>query len=79
MGALPNCQTNLVISLHTLSLLFCKFIKTTAYHLGRYQPSSPVSCHAPQLEYHLTIIKRFAHDTIPMLSSPYVQAAKLFS
>ena len=25
-----------------LSLLFCKFINTTAYHLGRYEPSSPV-------------------------------------
>ena len=38
---LPNCQTNLVIALYTLSLLFCKFINTTAYHLGRYEPSSP--------------------------------------
>ena len=28
---LPNCQTNLVIDLYTLSLLFCKFINTTAY------------------------------------------------
>ena len=36
---LPNCQTNLVISLYTLSLLFRKFINTTAYHLGRYEPS----------------------------------------
>ena len=43
---LPNCQTNLVIALYTLSLLFCKFINTTAYHLGRIKPSSPVSCHA---------------------------------
>ena len=39
---------NLVIALYTLSLLFCKFINTTAYHLGRYEPSSPISCHAPQ-------------------------------
>ena len=44
---LPNCQTNLVIDLYTLSLLFCKFIYTTAHHLGRYKPSSPVSCRAP--------------------------------
>ena len=38
---LPKCQTNLVISLHALSILFCNFISTTAYHLGRYMPSSP--------------------------------------
>ena len=46
---LPNCQTNLVFALYTLSLLFCKFINTTACHLGRYEPSSPVSCLAPCL------------------------------
>ena len=34
---LPNCQTTLVIAL----LLFCIFINTTAYHLGRYEPSPP--------------------------------------
>ena len=28
---LPNCQSNLVIALHALSLLFCYFISTTAY------------------------------------------------
>ena len=39
----------LVIALYTLSLLFCKFINTTAYHLGRYKPSSPVSCRAPRM------------------------------
>ena len=38
---LPNCQANLVIALFTLSLLFCKFINTTAYHLGRQKPSPP--------------------------------------
>ena len=38
---------NLVMALYTLSLLFFKFINTTAYHLGRYEPSSPVSCHTP--------------------------------
>ena len=45
---LPNCQTILVIASCTLSLLFCKFTNTTAYHLGRYEPSSPISCHAPR-------------------------------
>ena len=38
---LPNCQTNLVIVLRALSLLFWHFINTTAYHLGRYKPSTP--------------------------------------
>ena len=47
---LPNCQTNLVIALDALSLLFCIFINTTAYHVGRYEPSSPVSCRAPHLD-----------------------------
>ena len=46
---LPNCQTNLVIALHAPSLLFWHFINTTDYHLGRYEPSSPISCHAPRL------------------------------
>ena len=43
-----NCPTNFVIALNTLSLMFCKFINTTAYHLGKYQPSSPISCRAPR-------------------------------
>ena len=34
---LLNCQTNLVIAIYSLSLLFCKFINTTAYHFGRYK------------------------------------------
>ena len=37
---LPNCQTNLVIA---LPLIFWHFINTIAYHLGRYQPSSPTT------------------------------------
>ena len=46
---LHNCQTNLVIALHAPSLLFWHFINTTAYPLGIYEPSSPVSSHAPRL------------------------------
>ena len=38
---LPNYQTTLVIALEALFLLFCIFINTTAYHLGRYEPSPP--------------------------------------
>ena len=45
---LLNCQTNSVIALHAPSLLFWHFINITAYHLGRYEASSPVSCRAPQ-------------------------------
>ena len=45
---LPNCQSNLVIALYALSLLFCNFIPNhNRLSLGRYEPSSPVSCHAP--------------------------------
>ena len=29
---MPNCQSNLVIALGALSLLFCIFVNTTAYH-----------------------------------------------
>ena len=52
---LPNCKTNFVIALYTLSLLLFKFINTTAYHLGRFKPSSPVSCHAPRLIWKIQI------------------------
>ena len=37
---LPDCQTNLVIALDALSLLFCIFINTTAYQLGISPPST---------------------------------------
>ena len=50
---LPNCNSNLVITLHELSLLFCNFINTSAYRLGRYEPSCTISCCAPQPIYHL--------------------------
>ena len=39
----PNCQTNLVIVLLSLSLLVWYLINITAYHLGRYETSSPSS------------------------------------
>ena len=45
---MPNCQTNLVIAIHAPSLLFKHFINTTAYHLGRYKPSSPASFRTPR-------------------------------
>ena len=37
---LPNCITNGVIAHYIPSLLNCKFINTTAYHLGRYERST---------------------------------------
>ena len=37
--------------LYTLSIVF-KFINTTAYHLGRYEPSQPISYRAPQEKIH---------------------------
>ena len=58
---LPNCQTNLVIALYTLSLLFLKFINTTAYHVGRYHkpPLSQlfVSMNLPLLKMALGVSK----------------------
>ena len=45
---LPNCQINLVIAFHALSLFFT-FHKHNSLTLGRYQPSSPISCRAPFL------------------------------
>ena len=59
---LPNCKTNLVIALYTLSLLFFKF--TTAYHLGRYEPSSPVICRAPRFNKRHRI--NDVHDHQPL-------------
>ena len=43
---LPNCQTNLVIALYTLSLLFCKFVNTvgpvlTEFRIGRMAFGQP--------------------------------------
>ena len=38
---LPNRQTNLASVPYTLSLLIWHLINTTAYCLGRYEPSSP--------------------------------------
>ena len=38
---MPNCQNFLVNALDTLSVLSCTFINRTAYHLDRYEPSSP--------------------------------------
>ena len=50
---LPNRQSNLVIALYALSLLFCNFINTTAYHWAEYEPSSPVSCCTSQDKHPL--------------------------
>ena len=38
---LVSAQTNLVVVLHALPLLFWHFTNTSAYHLGYYKPSSP--------------------------------------
>ena len=40
---LTNYQTNLVMALHALPLLFLHFLNVTAHHqLGKYKPSSPL-------------------------------------
>ena len=38
---LSNCETNLVVGLNALSLLFRRYINTTGYQMGWYDPSSP--------------------------------------
>ena len=38
---LPSCKTNFVIVLLAQTILFSHFINTTAYLLGRWEPSSP--------------------------------------
>ena len=50
---LQNSPTNSVFAFYTLSVLFIKFISTTAYYEGRYEPSSPVSCRAPRININL--------------------------
>ena len=44
---LPNCQTTLVIVLDALSLLFCIFINTTAYHLANTSLHLPLAVTLP--------------------------------
>ena len=46
-SCLLNCQSNLVVALDALSLLFLYFYKHNSLPLGRYKPSSPISCPAP--------------------------------
>ena len=73
---LPNCKTNLVIALYTLPLLFCKLLNTTAYHLGRYEPSSLLSsriiCHLICL---MILIYPFQSLTIFLCQSNYLSIA----
>ena len=52
---LPNCQTTLVIALDALFLLFCIFINTTAYYLGRYKPSPPSTKELHAVSLYLTL------------------------
>ena len=67
---MPNCQAKLVIAVDTLSLLFSIFINTTTYHLGRYKPSSPVSCSNPQNIYLFidTVLSRNCRQLHPVLT-----------
>ena len=46
---LPNCRTSLAIIPWKLSQLFWQFINVTAYHLARYEPSSPSTKDLPAL------------------------------
>ena len=39
--------------IHCLYCFVSSYINTTSYHLGRYEPSSPVSCRAPCQNHHV--------------------------
>ena len=48
---LPNCQSNLIIAPHALTLLFFIYTITTAYH---FQTSSTISCRVPRLRENIS-------------------------
>ena len=56
---LPNCRLNLVIDFHALYLLYWHFTNTTAYHLGRYKPSSPSSIELHDNRYNGSTIVNY--------------------
>ena len=62
---LPNCQTNLVIALHALSLLFWNFINSTAYHLSRYEVSSTKELHTLGKKQNFTPNVAYAGGSLP--------------
>ena len=74
----PNFQTDSVIILHELSLMFWHFINATAaYHMGWYKPSSPVGCCAIHkfIKYlslqHLTS-KHWPEDRVQLVTPMFI-------
>ena len=55
---LPSCKTNFVIVLLAQTILFSHFINTTAYLLGRWEPSSPSTkgLHA-KMQHSLSLLR----------------------
>ena len=60
---LPNCQSNLVIALHELTLLFCFFINTTAYLLEDMSLHLPLAAALPGSTKCGTVGKAISSDT----------------
>ena len=68
-----NCQTNLDIVLHELSLLFWPFTNTTAYQLGSYKPSYPST-----KELHGSLSHTPKQALIPQTPFKHVFSSSLF-
>ena len=50
---LPNCQSNLVIVVYALSLLFCNLINTTAYSWADIGLQMPLTAVLPAAGFEL--------------------------
>ena len=55
---LPNRQSNLVIALYALSLLFCNFINTTAYHWADTSLHIPLAVGLPGVPFFARLCLR---------------------
>ena len=52
----PNCQSNLVIVIHELTLLLCNFMNRTACLLGKYEPSSYCTAYSTVCGGHYSLL-----------------------
>ena len=67
---LPNCQSNLVIALDALTLLFCIFINATAYHCADTSLHLPLAVTLPATDIsNLNIVHTSCSDCCRGLGS----------
>ena len=69
-------QTNLVMVVHVLPLLFWHLINTTFYHKGWFKTSSPISCHTPSSSLRWSLNKK--RNFISKISHQIQQAVLYF-